>query len=89
MSIRNNVCYAKRTFSVGALPALVTGLQRFIAITNVQTHFDINSFKAQASLVNRERLTALCFHIFGSMHAMETEIPPFDSEIKDLTNSSV
>ena len=23
------------------------------------------------------------FHIFGSVHAMKTEIPPFDSEIKD------
>jgi hypothetical protein len=21
-----------------------------------------------------------CFHIFGSVHAMKTEIPPFDSE---------
>jgi hypothetical protein len=33
--------YTKPTFSVGALPALVTGLQRFIAITNLQIHFDI------------------------------------------------
>jgi hypothetical protein len=35
------------------------------------------------------RLMALCFHIFGSVHAMKTEIPPFDSEIKDSTNSSL
>jgi uncharacterized membrane protein YjjP (DUF1212 family) len=29
------------------------------------------------------------FNIFGSVHAMKTEIPPFDSEIKDSTNSSL
>ena len=56
---------------------------------NVLSILMLYSFKAQASSVNRERLTALCFHIFGSVHAMKTEIPPFDSEIKDLTNSSL
>jgi hypothetical protein len=29
------------------------------------------------------------FNIFGSVHAMNTEISPFDSEIKDSTNSSL
>ena len=29
------------------------------------------------------------FNIFGSVHAMKTEIPPFDSKIKDSTNSSL
>ena len=49
----------------------------------------INKEISQASFIDRERSTALCFHIFGSVHAMKTEIPPFDSEIKDLTNSSL
>jgi hypothetical protein len=29
------------------------------------------------------------FNIFASVHAMKTEIPPFDSERKDSTNSSL
>ena len=37
----------------------------------------------QASRVIVERLTARNFISFGSVHAMKTEIPPFDSEIKD------
>jgi hypothetical protein len=50
---------------------------------------DFNSFASQASFIDRARSTAEKFHIFGSVHAMKTEIPPFDSEIKDLTNSSL
>ena len=49
----------------------------------------VNSFASQASFIDRARSTAEKFHIFGSVHAMKTEIPPFDSEIKDLTNSSL
>jgi hypothetical protein len=49
----------------------------------------INSFASRPSFVDRARSTAEKFHIFGSVHAMKTEIPPFDSEIKDLTNSSL
>ena len=48
-----------------------------------------NSFASQTSFIDRARSTAEKFHIFGSVHAMKTEIPPFDSEIKDLTNSSL
>ena len=48
-----------------------------------------NSFASQASLIDRARSTAEKFHIFGSVHAMKTEIPPFDSDIKDSTNSSL
>ena len=58
MSIRNNVCYAKRAFSVGALPALVTGLQRFIAITNLQTHFVLVKYNIQTQLNNRPKFCA-------------------------------
>jgi hypothetical protein len=43
----------------------------------------IYSFASQASFIDRARSTAEKFHIFGSVHAMKTEIPPFDSEIKD------
>jgi hypothetical protein len=49
----------------------------------------INSFASQASFIDRTRSTAEKFHIFGSVHAMKTEIPPFDSDIKDSTNSSL
>ena len=49
----------------------------------------LNSLATHPKSFIRERLTALCFHIFGSVHAMKTEIPPFDSELKDLTNSSL
>ena len=43
-----------------------------------------NSFWTRPSLVILERLTVLYFHIFGSVHAMKTEIPPFDlTDIKD------
>ena len=49
----------------------------------------INSFASGPSSIDRARSTAEKFHIFGSVHAMKTEIPPFDSEIKDLTNSSL
>ena len=48
-----------------------------------------NSFASGPSCIDRARSTAEKFHIFGSVHAMKTEIPPFDSEIKDLTNSSL
>ena len=56
----------------------------------LQTLFVLfNSFASHASFIDRARSTAEKFHIFGSVHAMKTEIPPFDSEIKDLTNSSL
>jgi hypothetical protein len=48
-----------------------------------------NSLPTHPKSFIRERLNVLCSHIFGSVHAMKTEIPPFDSEIKDLTNSSL
>jgi hypothetical protein len=41
-----------------------------------------SSYTSQASFIDRARSTAEKFHIFGSVHAMKTEIPPFDSEIK-------
>jgi hypothetical protein len=47
------------------------------------------SFASRPSSIDRARSTAEKFHIFGSVHAMKTEIPPFDSEIKDLTKSSL
>ena len=49
----------------------------------------LNSLTTHPNSFILARLMALCFHIFGSVHAMKTEIPPFDSEIKDLTNSSL
>ena len=51
--------------------------------------FKLNSFASQPSRVDLERSTAKKFHTFDSVHAMKTEIPPFDSEIKDSINSSL
>ena len=42
----------------------------------------LNSFDTNQSHRSRE-IDGAKFHIFGSVHAMKTEIPPFDSEIKD------
>ena len=49
-----------------------------------------NSFASQASRVNRDGFVFSYLRFSAStVHAMKTEIPPFDSEIKDLTNSSL
>jgi hypothetical protein len=52
-------------------------------------HVTFNFLTTHPKSFIRSRLMALCFHIFGSVHAMKTEIPPFDSEIKDSINSSL
>jgi hypothetical protein len=59
------------------------------AFETIDQNILLNSFLSQASLVDRERSMGYKFHFFGSVHAMKTEIPPFDSEIKDSTNSSL
>jgi hypothetical protein len=44
---------------------------------------DINLFSITSQSHRSREIDGEKFHIFGSVHAMKTEIPPFDSEIKD------
>jgi hypothetical protein len=45
---------------------------------------ELNLFIDRSQSRRPRELDGSYFNIFGSVHAMKTEIPPFDSEIKDI-----
>jgi hypothetical protein len=73
--------YLRMVYSDVQLPAAVgfCPARNSFPIKETKQNFLLPRF----SHIVLERLTARNFISLGSVHAMKTEIPPFDSEIKD------